>query len=149
MKKIAAQIAVAALFALLGANQVQARIFTPPQHWWSAGRSCIDSRSPPGLRWDDLPARACTAREVRQEGALPWIKNFVLASDHRPSWRAPSPLQRNREPSGRLQTSEIPPRLPPRALPICSRTAGRTDAGAEWRGEADGMQNLNGLEGPL
>jgi hypothetical protein len=149
MKKIAAQIAVAACFALLLASPAQARIFTPPQHWWSAGRSCVDSRSPPGLRWDDLPARPCITREVRQTGALPWSNGFVLASDRPTSWRAPATPPPSREPPG--TASETPTRSPPRALPICSRTrfAGRIDAGAEWRDQADGAASLNGLERAL
>jgi hypothetical protein len=49
------------LFAACAAP-AQARIFEPQRNWWSSGRTCIESRNPPGLAWETLPPRACVAR---------------------------------------------------------------------------------------
>jgi hypothetical protein len=86
MKRIVAGIAIAAVLALAFVNQAEARIFTPQSHWWTAGRSCVDSRDPPGLRWDDLPQRACIARDNTQAGP-PREWDFALVNDKLPTWR--------------------------------------------------------------
>ena len=63
MKRFIISAAITAALTLACAGQAQARIFEPQHNWWSSGRSCIASRNPPGLAWDDLPPRACVARE--------------------------------------------------------------------------------------
>ena len=58
---IVCTIAIASL--LLCTRPAEARLFEPQPHWWSSGRSCMESRDPPGLAWDSLPPRACVVRE--------------------------------------------------------------------------------------
>ena len=58
---ILASLATALMFA--GAGQARARAFEPQHNWWSSGRTCVASRDPPGLAWDELPPRACVERE--------------------------------------------------------------------------------------
>lgn len=122
MTNIAARIATAALFGALFASPAQAGIFTPPSDWWSAGRSCIDSRAPPGLRWDDLPPRACMARDA---ASLRRSAEFSLA-------RKSEPRQLSAPGANRLEVSVRGlDRLSPRGLlpmqpmrgfmPLCSR----------------------------
>jgi hypothetical protein len=60
-------LAAAVIIALMSvtAGRAEARLFEPQHDWWSSGRTCIDSRNPPGLAWDDLAPRACVAQPAR------------------------------------------------------------------------------------
>src|SRR5689334_12227533 len=60
MKRFALMAAIA--LTLLSTGQAQAAIFEPQHDWWNSGRSCVDSRNPPGLAWDDPAPRACVSR---------------------------------------------------------------------------------------
>ena len=62
MKRFVVCAGIALVLSLFCASQAEARIFEPQPDWWNAGRTCIDTRTPPGLAWDGLPARACVAR---------------------------------------------------------------------------------------
>ena len=62
MKRFIVCAGIALTLLVFCASQAQARVFEPQRNWWSSGRTCIDSRNPPGLAWDGLPARACVAR---------------------------------------------------------------------------------------
>jgi len=133
--KIFAQIALAALLGLMSVNQAQARIFTPFSHWWSSGRTCIESRAPAGLRWDDLPPRACVALNDRQ-GALSHATEkagfAVFGADD-------AALRRASE----AHHEDIAQRPPPvrerpswrgsRVIPICLRTRLGDGAGSLWQ----------------
>ncbi|MBS0386323.1 MAG: hypothetical protein JSS00_13360 [Proteobacteria bacterium] len=63
MKRIILTAGIALTLLFAGAEGAQARIFEPQHNWWSSGRTCIASRNPPGLAWDDLPPRACVASD--------------------------------------------------------------------------------------
>jgi hypothetical protein len=63
MKRFMLAAAIATALTLVCAGRAEARIFEPQHNWWHAGRTCVESRNPPGLAWDDLPPRACVARE--------------------------------------------------------------------------------------
>jgi hypothetical protein len=63
MKRLILAAAMTMALTLACAGRAEARIFEPQHNWWHSGRSCIESRNPPGLAWDDLPPRACVARE--------------------------------------------------------------------------------------
>ena len=62
MKRFALMAAIIAALTLLSSGRAEARIFEPQDNWWNAGRTCVDSRNPPGLAWDDPGPRACVAR---------------------------------------------------------------------------------------
>lgn len=64
-------IAAILTLTLLSAGHAEAAIFEPQHDWWRSGRTCLDSRNPPGLAWDDVAPRACVARgkpAVRKPG---------------------------------------------------------------------------------
>ena len=60
MKRFVFMAAIA--LTLLSTGHAQAAIFEPQHDWWSSGRTCVDSRNPPGLAWDDPAPRACVPR---------------------------------------------------------------------------------------
>ncbi len=63
MRRFIVSAGIAAALFLTGAGRAEARIFEPQRDWWSSGRICVASRSPPGLAWDDLPPRACVSAD--------------------------------------------------------------------------------------
>lgn len=63
MKRLILAVAITTALTLAFAGRAEARIFEPQHNWWHSGRTCVESRNPPGLAWDDLPPRACVARE--------------------------------------------------------------------------------------
>jgi hypothetical protein len=62
MKRFVLMAAMITALTLLASGRAEARIFESQPNWWNSGRTCIDSRNPPGLAWDDLAPRACRAR---------------------------------------------------------------------------------------
>ena len=66
MKRFVLMAAIA--LTLLSTGQAHAAIFEPQHDWWSSGRTCVDSRNPPGLAWDDPAPRACVARPAAALG---------------------------------------------------------------------------------
>src|SRR5689334_9952164 len=67
MKRFVFMAVIAA--TLLSTGHAQAAIFEPQHDWWSSGRTCVDSRNPPGLAWDDPAPRACVPRPGAVLGA--------------------------------------------------------------------------------
>ena len=67
MKRLVLAAAMATMLALACTGRAEARIFEPQHNWWNSGRTCSESRNPPGLAWDDLPHRACVARDQSDE----------------------------------------------------------------------------------
>lgn len=79
MKRSTLALAMTIALTLACAGEARARIFELQPHWWNAGRTCIESRNPPGLAWDDLPPRACVARETVVQRKQPREGNFAVA----------------------------------------------------------------------
>ena len=84
MKRFIVCAGIALTLLVFCASQAEARIFEPQRNWWSSGRTCIESRNPPGLAWDGVPARACVGRSdsVGRKPRLeaPPGKDYSLAS---------------------------------------------------------------------
>jgi len=83
MKRLILAAAMATILALACTGRAQARIFEPQHNWWNSGRSCAESRNPPGLAWDDLPPRACVARHQASEAKSSAIAAIEPA---KPNW---------------------------------------------------------------
>jgi hypothetical protein len=62
VKRFIVYAGIALSLLVLCASRAEARIFEPQRDWWHSGRTCIESRNPPGLAWDGLPPRACVGR---------------------------------------------------------------------------------------
>ena len=62
MKRFVVLAAIVTALTLLSAGPARAAIFEPQHDWWHSGRTCLDSRNPSGLAWDDVAPRACVAR---------------------------------------------------------------------------------------
>ena len=78
MKRFIVCAGIALTLLVFCASQAEARIFEPQRNWWSSGRTCIESRNPPGLAWDGLPPRACV---VRVDAALRKPQRDVASKD--------------------------------------------------------------------
>ncbi|MBI3439857.1 MAG: hypothetical protein HY054_14620 [Proteobacteria bacterium] len=77
MKRSILALATTIAFTIACASQAEARIFEPQRDWWNSGRTCVESRNPPGLAWDDLPPRACVARENVAQRKTPRTDNLL------------------------------------------------------------------------
>jgi hypothetical protein len=75
---------ILAALTLFNITAAEARAFEPQANWWSSGRTCVATRSPPGRRWRALPPRPCTRlQEPRLDAAL-------TLEIRAPSWQDPS-----------------------------------------------------------
>jgi hypothetical protein len=85
MKRFVLAAAIITALMFVSAGRAEARLFEPQHDWWSSGRTCVDSRNPPGLAWDDLAPRACVAQPGRalekpRADALARQGDYALAS---------------------------------------------------------------------
>ena len=81
MKRFMLAAVVATILTLACAVRAEARIFEPQHNWWHSGRTCVESRNPPGLAWDDMPPRTCIAREDVAQRKQPRREDLAAQKD--------------------------------------------------------------------